>query len=67
MSEKLSYRRETAAAQFEQTDKYRAMQYLGQVGVIKKVNQLNLFHGRAGDGNDSWKVDPRFNNAGNNT
>ena len=67
MSEKLSNRREAASAEYEQTERYRATQYLVRIGILKKVNQLNLFHGREGDGSTGWRVDPSFNNADNNT
>ena len=67
MSEKLLNRREVSTAEYEQTKQQQAMHYLSQLGVAKKLNQLNLYHGRAGDGYSYWQVDPKYNNAGNNT
>ena len=67
MSEKLSTRREVAAAEFERTEQQQAMRYLNRIGVTKKLSELNLFHGRAGDGSGNWQVDPSYDNAGNNT
>lgn len=67
MSETLKNRRETAAEQFEQTERYQAMSFLNQLGITKKLNEALLFHGRASDGQGKWRVDPTFNNAGNQT
>ena len=67
MNEKLSSRREAASVEYEQTKQYQAMQYLNQVGVVKRVNQIGLFHGRDGDGTGGWQVDPDFDNSDNNT
>ena len=67
MSEKLLNRREMPTAGPEQTKQQQALQYLEQVGVAKKLNRLNLYHGRASSGQGDWQVDPKYNNAGNNT
>ena len=67
MSEKLPYRREAAANEVEQTKQHQAMQYLVKVGIFKKAKDLDLFHGRAGDGTNTWRVDPSFDNSGNKT
>ena len=59
-------RREAVADTFEQSKDYQAMQTLLDLGVCKKVSDLKLYHGRAGNGNE-WEVNPSYNNAGNNT
>ena len=41
----------------------RAMQTLVELGVFKYAKDLEMFHGRAGDGSP-WEVDPKFNNGG---
>ena len=66
MGEKIKYRREAAAEQVEQSEKYLARQELIQLGLVSKLSDIDLYHGRAGDGS-GWEVDPAFNNAGNNT
>lgn len=44
----------------------KAMQTLAKLGAVKFVNELEMFHGRAGDGSP-WQVKTKFNNAGNNS
>ena len=66
MSERYPSRREAMADTIEQGEKYRAMQTLLELGVCKKVSDLELYHGRAGRG-EEWRVDPSYNNAGNST
>jgi len=44
----------------------KAIETLARLGVVKYVKDMNLYHGRAGDGKD-WEVVPNFNNAGNAT
>lgn len=41
----------------------QAMQTLVDMGAFKYAKDLEMFHGRAGDGSP-WEVDPKFNNAG---
>ena len=51
----------------EKSRKFQAAEFLTRIGVFKKVNEANLYHGRAraaGDTN-TWRVDPGHNNAGN--
>ena len=60
-------RREAASNQYERTARYQAMQKLAELGVVKRLDQLDLYHGRAGDGTHDWRVEPDFDNAGNNT
>lgn len=64
--EKFPSRREADKANFEQTEKYQAIETLTGLGLLQKMNELDLYHGRGGDGT-SWRVEPGFNNAGNNT
>ena len=64
--EKYPSRREAMASEIEQGEKYQAMQTLLELGICKKVSDLELYHGRAGDGG-RWQVDPSYDNAGNNT
>lgn len=64
--ERYPNRREAMANKIEQSEKYQAMQTLLDLGVCKKLSDLELYHGRAGDGK-KWQVDPSYNNAGNNT
>lgn len=67
MSEKLPTRREVKADQYEKTSNYQAMRYLTELGVFRKMNQVDLYHGRAGIGRDDWRVEPSLNNSDNNT
>ncbi len=66
MNERYPSRREAMADTIEQGEKYKAMQTLLELGVCKKVSDLELYHGRAGRG-EAWRVDPSYDNAGNNT
>ena len=59
-------RREAMADKIEQGEKYQAMQALLELGICRKVSDLELYHGRAGDGK-RWRVEPGYDNAGNNT
>lgn len=43
-----------------------AIRKLVELGVMKYVKDMDIYHGRAGNGS-GWKVNPNFNNAGNNT
>ena len=44
----------------------RAVETLVKLGAMKYFSDLDLYHGRAGDGSE-WKVKTNFNNAGNAT
>ena len=66
MKESYPTRRETAAEQIEQSPRYEALQTLAETGVLKKLSDLELYHGRAGDGKP-WRVLPDFDNSGNKT
>ena len=67
MKESFQSRREAAAEQYEDTEEYKARERLVEIGVFKKVSDLDLYHGRAGDGTKNWEVQPNFNNSGNKT
>lgn len=67
MKESFQSRREAAAEQYEGTEEYKARERLVEIGVFKKVSDLDLYHGRAGDGTKNWEVQPNFNNSGNKT
>ena len=43
-----------------------AIHKLVELGMMKYVKDMDVYHGRAGNGS-GWKVNPNFNNAGNNT
>jgi len=47
-------------------EKRKAIDILVSLGAANYVNDMELYHGRAGNGT-TWKVDPLFNNAGNIT
>jgi hypothetical protein len=64
MSEEIQTRREKMSEQVEQSPKHQAMRVLLELGICKKVSDLELYHGRAGNGG-KWMVDPSFNNSGN--
>ena len=66
MKESYPTRREASAEIYEQSDKYIALQTLIDAGILKKVSDLELYHGRAGDGKP-WHVEASFNNSGNAT
>lgn len=66
MNEKYPNRREAMASEIEQGEKYQAMQALLELGICQKVNDLELYHGRVGNGGE-WQVDPSYNNASNST
>ena len=67
MSESFHGRREVAASEFEKTAEFKARERLAEIGVFQKVSDLDLYHGRTGDGSGNWEVQPDFNNAGDNT
>ena len=64
--EKFPSRREANKEAYEQSEKYQAIETLTDLGFLYDMNELNLYHGRGGDGTP-WRVDPTFNNSGNNT
>ena len=47
-------------------EKKKAIAILVSLGAAKYVRDLDLYHGRAGDGGH-WEVSPAFNNGSNNT
>ena len=51
----------------EQTEAYKGAETLTQLGVLSKMKDVDLFHGRAGDGRGDWQVRADFNNSGNET
>ena len=51
----------------EQTEAYKGAETLTQLGVLSKMKDVDLFHGRAGDGRGGWQVRADFNNSGNET
>lgn len=49
-------------------DLKRARETLIKYGLLLRVSDLDLYHGRVKkDGEKEWEVDPNFDNAGNNT
>lgn len=65
MSETLPTRREVAAETGELPPDLEAVRTLQNLGVLRPLAELNLYHGRNGDGSD-WSVVEK-NNAGNST
>ena len=51
----------------EQTEAYKGAETLTELGVLSKMKDVDLFHGRAGDGKGDWQVRADFNNSGNET
>jgi hypothetical protein len=47
-------------------ERKKAVDTLVSLGAVRYVRDMDLYHGRAGDGSE-WEVDPKFNNGGNNT
>ena len=66
MSEKLPTRREADNKNVEKSEKYQALKTLTDAGLLIKMGDLELYHGRSG-GDGNWKVKADFDNAGNNT
>lgn len=49
----------------EDAEKYRALQYLVEVGQFASFSDVETFHGRVGTAEPSdWRVDPSFENGG---
>jgi len=48
------------------TKRDKAMHMLAKLGAVKFIDNLEMFHGRAGDGS-MWEVKSQFNNAGNSS
>lgn len=66
MNETLPRRREVMDEQIRQSEQYRAVKCLENFGIFRAAEELDLWHGRAGDGTN-WEVKPSFNNASDNT
>ena len=66
MGEKLPTRREADSKNFEKSEKYQAISTLTKYGLLMKVSDLELYHGRNGE-DQNWKVEPGFDNSDNNT
>lgn len=49
------------------TDKYHAIRCLIGVGIFTPMDDLALYHGRAGEDGKRWRVQPAFNNHGDST
>ncbi len=64
-SSPLETRRE-ADRSIEDTEAYKGAETLTQLGVLTKMKDIELFHGRAGQGGE-WQVRSDFNNSGNQT
>ena len=59
-------REELGATNPERERRRQVMERLCNIGIAQKASDINLFHGRAGTG-ENWRVDPFFNNGSNNT
>ena len=51
----------------ENSEAYQGAEKLTRLGLLTKMRDIELFHGRAADGTKDWHVRADFNNAGNNT
>lgn len=51
----------------EQSEAYQGAETLAKLGVLARMRDLTLYHGRAADGTPGWHVRADFNNAGNAT
>ena len=63
-SSPLETRREVDRS-IEQTEAYKGAETLRQLGILTRMGDIDLFHGRAGDGKTDWQVRADFNNSGN--
>lgn len=66
MYEKLPTRREADQANYENNENYQAVNTLVETGLLVKMDELELYHGRSGD-HEEWRVRPEFDNADNIT
>ena len=66
MGEKLPTRREADSQNFEKSEKYQAIRTITKYGLLMKVSDLELYHGRNGE-DENWKVEVGFDNSSNNT
>lgn len=66
MKEEFPTRREADVFSYEKSEKYQAIKELTDLGLLRRLDDVELFHGRAGNG-DPWKVKPDFDNSDNNT
>ena len=66
MKEEFPTRREADEFSYEQSEKHQAVKELIDVGLLRRLDDVELFHGRAGNG-DPWEVKPDFDNSDNNT
>lgn len=69
MDEKLTIRREANKESYENSEKYQAIKTLQDSGFLIPMDKLDLYHGRSRgqDEQSSWRVQPDFDNAGDNT
>ncbi len=51
----------------ENSEVYQGAEKLTRLGLLTKMRDIELFHGRAADGAKDWHVRADFNNAGNAT
>jgi hypothetical protein len=60
--------RQEHSRSIKDAEKYRAIEYLKQVGLFISLDSLDLHHGRATDtAGEDWKIAPSFRNGGNDT
>ena len=67
MKEAYVTRREAAAEQVEQSERYKAIECLRQLGIFQKVSDLELYHGRSNTSGEEWQLKADFDNSGDNT
>ena len=51
----------------EQSEKFQAAEALTRLGMLTKMKDLELYHGRTDDGTPNWHIRADFNNADNAT
>ena len=51
----------------EQSEKFQAAEALTRLGMLTKMKDLELYHGRTDDGTPDWHIRADFNNADNAT
>jgi hypothetical protein len=57
--------RQEHSRSIKDAEKYKAIEYLKQIGLFISLESLDLHHGRATDAGEDWKVVESFQNGGN--
>lgn len=51
----------------DDAERLKAIDMLADLGVVTRLLDMDLYHGRATIGNERWGVDPEFTNGGNDS